>query len=177
MRDYDKFMAQYPQCCHFEVTPDREFESLGDDNPEYNTLFYHHLKKYKGKYQITRSRLGDKRHEVMYSIRCKGGKIEPYSVIRGLLLFYKSFKAFEDKNKFLQRVPEDILVQVECPLEVVVVFPEDKLDQLKDLFEVLDYTPMPQSAIDAMRKKRESQHQNSTPEEDIEEGLDEEVLE
>ena len=170
-------MTQYPQCCHFEVTHDRDFESLGDEEPKYNTLFYHHLKKYKGKYQITRSRLGDKRHEVMYAIRCKGGKIEPYSVIRGLLLYYKSFKAFEDKKVFLSKVPEELLVQVECPLEVVVVFPENKLEQLKHLFEVLDYTPMPQSAIDAMKKKRETQQPDETIEEDIEEGVTEEVPE
>ena len=89
------------------------------------TTFNRHLQQFKDVYKIFRN------PDHIYSIKCRYGIIQPYSLERQLLMFVGTFRTKRQKNAFLKLRPLFCGVIFNSDTECNLVFLETKLKELE----------------------------------------------
>jgi len=90
-----------------------------------------YMKKYSKKYQLVKGNDG------IWGIKCSLGRIEPYGLIRGYLMFTSVMMSTKNKKTyFVKKLPNFIKITQEGDWEISFNFPEDRLKELEDILKI-----------------------------------------
>jgi len=87
-------------------------------------------KKYEKDYRVITKEDGTT------AIKCKFGAIEPYSLIKGKLLFCGEFPTNSKKTYFLKNQPTFVGIKENYDFGCVLVFPEKELKKLEKAMQI-----------------------------------------
>jgi len=94
------------------------------------SIFNNHLNKYQDQYKIFKT------NDDIYSIKCRYGIIQPFSLKKQLLIFVGTFQSKRKKSAFLKIKPSSCEIIQDCETECSLKFPETKLKELENYLQI-----------------------------------------
>lgn len=128
-----------------------------------DTLWKKYLNKYSKTYKLQKGQDGT------IEIKCKRGKIQPYSIIQRKLLFWGNYTSIRAKNNFFKRLdaiyPLGYKKTQEGDTEFVIVFDEKNLEDLASIIEAKKRRILSDKQLETLAKNRKPfKKQNPIPE-------------
>ena len=94
------------------------------------SVWNRYMKKFGDTYRIFRDEIGE------WGIRCKFGRIMPYSLVWKQLCFYGNFRSSKHKTYFLKKLLKNDRytgkIMQEGEVEIVITFPEEEINSIAD---------------------------------------------
>lgn len=106
-----------------------------------------YMRKYQKSYKVLRG------EDMIDYIRCKHGKIMPFSIKKGLFLFYGGFHSQRKKNAFLKIIPSFFRVSQNGHDDCVITFPMDKLSEMESTLNIRKRRQLTDQQKDVLRQR------------------------
>lgn len=107
------------------------------------------MKKYNDRYKVRSDAIN------IWQILCKYGTIQTYSISKQELCFVGSYKSAKGINLLKQRMPSYCTVTQQGDYDVVVKFPESKLHNLIDVFQIRKKRKLSEEHLQKLLKSSE----------------------
>lgn len=130
------------------IEADEAIKNATHERDILDSIWNRYLSKYRSQYKIEIEKETNTQHIV-----CKYGKIEPFGLKRGLLLFYGGFPSQTKKTYFLKKIPSMSKPTQEGYDEVVIPFPEKDLELVEELFQIRKRRIISEEKKEIMRRQ------------------------
>ncbi len=114
------------------------------------------LKAYAHKYMVFRN------EDHIWSIKCKYGIIQPYSLKNNLLVFVCTFPTRLRKTRFLSNKPSFLYNIQDSHVECNLTFPQEKLEELEKYLTIKKRNIVPEEERERRSQRMKEFHKNKT---------------